>query len=99
MHPAVTQNRKVLAQADLGDFNGGQKIRFLWPIEQIRQGDQNGIVMLRVVPELRNGLSDEHIEPVQRLGLMGVNIVIGLGQNSGGGQAGWRGGSFVVVSA
>ena len=51
--------------------------------------------MVSIVPELSDGLRDEHVEPVQRLGLMGVDIIVGLGQNGGSRQAGWGCGSLV----
>lgn len=96
MHTTVAEDRKVFAQAYFGDFDGGKEIRFLRSIENVGQGYQDCVVMLSIVPKLRNRLRDEHIEPVQRLGLMRVDIVVGLGEDSGGGQAGRRCRSLVA---
>lgn len=87
MHAAVAEDGEVLAEADLRDLDGRQNIRFVRAIEDLGQGCQNRIVVMGVVPELRDGLGDEHVEPVQRLGLVGVDIVVRLGQNRGRGQA------------
>jgi hypothetical protein len=79
VYAAVAENGKFLAEADFRDFDSRQEIRFLRPIENISQGCENRIVMMSVIPELRDGLGDENIEPVQRLRLVGIDIVVGLG--------------------
>ena len=41
--------------------------------------------MLGVVAELGDGLGDEDVEPINAFGLVAVNIVIGFGEDLGGG--------------
>lgn len=40
-----------------------------------------------IVPELRNRLRNQDVKPVQTLGLVGVDIVIRLGEDRSGGQS------------
>lgn len=40
-----------------------------------------------VVAELGDGLGDQHVEPVEGFGLVGVDVVVGLGQDRCGREA------------
>lgn len=64
VHATITQNRKFLPETDLRDLDGGEKLRFLRPVEHIGQRRQDGVIVVGVGAELRNGLRDEHIEPI-----------------------------------
>jgi len=80
VNSAVTQDRKFLAKTDLCDFDIRDEIRFLGPIQDSRQTGEYGIVVMGIVSELRNRLRDQDIEPVQTLGLVGVDVVVCLAQ-------------------
>ncbi len=60
----------------------------MWAIENTGQGCQDGFVLVGIGSELGNRLSYQDIEPVQRLRLVGIDIVVGLGEYYGSRQAG-----------
>ena len=86
MHTAITEDGKVFAEAYFCDSDTRQEIRLLRTIEDFGQGGQYGIIVMCVVPELRDSLRDQDVEPIQRFWLVGVDIVVGLGENGGSGQ-------------
>ncbi len=86
---AVAEDGELVAEGDFGDGDGGEEGRFLRPVEEGGQGSQDGGVGVRVATELGDGLGGEHVEPVQGLGLVGVDVVVGFGEDGG---RGWRGG-------
>ena len=90
MDPTVAQNRKLLPQADLRHFDIRQEARFLLPVQDTGQRLQNRVVIMCIVPELRNGLCNQDVKPVQTLGLVGVDIVVRFRENRSGSQS-WRG--------
>lgn len=83
VHTAVAEDGEILTQADFRHFDAGQEIGLLRPIENAGQGGQDGIVVMRIVSELRDRLCNQYIEPVQRLGLVRINIVICFVKDSG----------------
>lgn len=90
MDPAIAQNREFLPETDLRHLDIRQKARFLLPVQDTGQRLQNRVVVMCVVPELRDRLRNQDVKPVQTLGLVGVDIVIRLGEDRSGSQS-WRG--------
>lgn len=64
MDAAVAEDGEILAKADICDFDTGEKIRFLGPIENISQGGKDSVIVMSIVPELCYRLSNKHIKPV-----------------------------------
>lgn len=64
VHAAIAEDGEILAEADFRDLDAGEKIRFLRAIEHVGQGGENGVVVVGVIPELRDRLRDQHVEPV-----------------------------------
>lgn len=50
-------------------------------IEDGGEGGEYGIVIVGFVAKLGYGLCDEDVEPIQRFGLVGVDIVVGFGED------------------
>ena len=90
MHATVAEDGVLLAQADLRDFDRGEEIGFLGPIEEVGQGGEDGFVFVGVLTELGNGLGYEHVEPVERFGLVGIDVVVGLREDGRGVEEGGR---------
>ena len=80
MDSAVAENWEIFPQTDLCDFDTRQKIRFLWAIQYVGEGGENGFILMSIGSELRYCLRDQNIEPIKRLGLMGVDVIIGFGE-------------------
>ncbi len=87
---AVAEDGELVAEGDFGDGDGGEEGRFRGPVEEGREGGEDGGVGVRVAAELGDGLGGEHVEPVEGLGLVGVNVVVSFCKDGG---RGWRGGS------
>lgn len=90
MDTAVAEDGEFLAQVDLRDLDVGKEAGLLRAIEDVGQGGEDGVVMVGIVSELSNGLRNQHVEPVEGLGLVGVDVIVGLGENSCGREAGRR---------
>lgn len=78
VNAAIAKDGEILAEGDFGDFDAGEEIWFLGAIEEVGEGGENCIVVIGVIPKLCNGLCDENVEPVQRLWLVGVDVVVCL---------------------
>jgi hypothetical protein len=76
--PAVAEDGEVVTQRQLGDLYLVQEIRPDGAVQGFGERSEDGIVVLRVGPELRDGLCDEDVEPVERLGLVGIDLVVGF---------------------
>lgn len=88
---AVAQEGELVAEADLGDADvvepGGLAVR----VEERAEGGDDGVVAGGVGAKLRDGLGDEHVEPVDGLGRVVGRIVVGLAKDERGGER--RGGA------
>lgn len=84
VNTAVAEDWEILAEADFGNFDAGEKVGFLSAVEETREGGQNRVVVIGIVPELGYCLRDEHIEPVERFWLVRIDVVICFGQYSSG---------------
>lgn len=73
---AVAEDGEVFAEAEFCDFDLVEEIRSRSSVQSAGQRGQNRVVVLCVSAELGDGLSDEDIEPIERLGLMRVDIVV-----------------------
>ena len=87
MDAAVTEDGEVVAEVDFGDGDAGEKIRFLRPVERGRQGREDRVVLVRVVSELRDRLRDQDVEPVERFGLVRIDVVVGFREDGACGEA------------
>ena len=88
MYAAVAEDRKFFAETDFIDFDRGKEIWFLGSVEDVGQGGENGIVVVGVGAELGDRLGNEHVEPVQTLRLMRVDVVVRLAQDRCCGESG-----------
>lgn len=70
VNAAIAQDGKILAEADFGDFDAGEEVRFLSAVEEIGEGCKNRIIVIRVFPKLCNRLCNENVEPVERFWLV-----------------------------
>ena len=69
-----------------GDVDGVQPARPL-PVQQLPHPlHQQRLVRPRVLPEVRDRLRDQHVEPVQALGLVALHVVVCLLEDGGGRQ-------------
>ena len=87
MHAAVAEDGEVVAETDFGDGDAGEEIRFLRAVESGGQGGKDRVVLVGIISELGNGLGDQDIEPVERFGLMRVDVIVGFGEDSACGEA------------
>ena len=79
---AVAENREVFAEAKFCDFDLVEEIRPRSSVQGTGQRGQNRVVVLCVSAELGDGLSDQDIEPVERLRLVRINIVVCFREDS-----------------
>ena len=82
VHAAVAKDWEILAEANFRDLDAREEVGLLRAVEDICQGSKDGIIIVGVIPELRDCLCDQYVEPVQRFGLMRVDIVVGFCQDS-----------------
>lgn len=87
MDAAVAEDGEVVAETDFGDGDAGEEIRFLRAVERGGQGRENGVVLVGVISELGDRLGDQDIEPVERFGLVRVDVVVGFRENGACGEA------------
>ena len=90
MDPAVAEDGEFLAQVDLGDLDVRKEAGLLRPIEDGGEGGKDSVVIVGVVAELGDRLGDQHVEPVEGFGLVRVDVVVGLGEDRCGREAGRR---------
>ena len=70
MNAAIAQDGEILAEANFGDFDAREEIRFLSAVEEIGKGCENCIIVIRVSPKLCNRLCNENVKPVERFWLV-----------------------------
>ena len=87
MYAAVTKDGEVVAETDFCNGDAGEEIRFLRAIERGGQGGEDRVVLVGVISELGNRLGDQDVEPVERFGLVRVDVVVGFGEDSACGEA------------
>ena len=78
---AVAEDGKLFSQIDLGHADLVQKVRFAGPIQQLRQTTQHRLILSSIRSQLRNGLRDQDIEPIQAFRLVSLHIVVRLLQD------------------
>lgn len=78
VHAAITEDWEILAKADFRHCDAGQETGLLRAIENAGQRRQDGIVVMGIVSELRDRLCDQNIEPVQRLWLVRIDVIVCL---------------------
>lgn len=83
VNSTVAQDGEIFAQTDLGNLDAGDEIRFLSSIKNTRKGSKDRIIVMSVISKLGDDLCYEHVEPVERFGLVGVYIVVSFGKDGG----------------
>lgn len=64
MDAAVAEDGEFFSQTYFRDADVGEEIWFLGPVEDGGEGGEDGVIVVGVGAELREGLGDEYIEPV-----------------------------------
>lgn len=80
---AVAEDGELVAEGDLGDLDLAQEGGLGARVEHLGQAREHGAVLAGIGAQLGNGLGDEHVEPVEALWLVALDIVIRLGEDGG----------------
>ena len=75
MHTAIAQNGELIPKVKLSDLDLGKKVGLLGSVEDVSQGVEERFLLVSVLSELSNRLRNEHVEPVQRFGLVRIHVV------------------------
>ena len=76
MYAAVAEDWEVVAEIDFGDGDAGEEIWFLRAVEGGSQGRENRVILVGVISELGDCLGNQDVEPIERLGLVRIHVVV-----------------------
>ena len=80
---AVAEDGELIAQSDLGDADLANPVRFAAGVQDVSETRQDRAVLSCISAQLGNRLGDQHVEPVQALGLVAFDIVVRLREDGG----------------
>ena len=80
---AVAEDGELVAQGNLGDADGANPVGLGARVEDVGQRGEDGIVVAGVGAQLGNGLRNQHIEPVEALGQVALDVVVRFGEDGG----------------
>lgn len=86
---AVGEDGEFLAEVYFGDADGVEVVWAFVAVEGGVEGGEDDLVLLGVVSELGDCLGDEDVEPVEGFGLVALDVVVGFGEDGGGGEGGY----------